>query len=305
MIRTLSIRNHGSNHKIDIDLDERITCLTGESYTGKSWVVRAVKWLALNRPAGTSFIRWGTKRSTVSAGTDKHTVTRRRSKTENIYIVDGTSLKAFGNNVPAKVQKILNLSDLNFQTQQEMPHGAGPLFWFALSPGEVAKRLNKIVNLDLIDRTLGNLGKAVHRSKVELDICRDRRKEARERAEELSFVDEMVQEWEEIKDIQEQIRKVKHDYRALEEALLHVIWDQKEVKKTRQVSNEIIPELEHLEALRAEIIREWEQYQELAHMIGNIERGEKARAEALEELTHAQSDYVKAMKGRCPLCGRK
>jgi len=305
VIKTLFIRNYGSNRKMDIDLDKRITCLTGESYTGKSWAVRAVKWIALNRPSGISFIRWGSKSAVVIIETDKSDVSRRRSKTDNVYIVDGTPLKAFGNDVPDKVRKILNLSDLNFQTQQEMPHGAGPLFWFALSPGEVAKRLNKIVNLDLIDRTLGNLSKLVHRAKVELDVCRERRSEARAKAESLAFVDSMVVEWEEVKVVDGKAAALENETHALD-CLIQDITQQKQTVNGAKVHlRQADMDLSELEALREAIIEIRQEEKDLSQVLDEIEQLESSLIEDRKELSWAEQNYAKAMKGRCPLCGRK
>jgi len=305
VIKTLFIRNYGSNRKMDIDLDKRITCLTGESYTGKSWAVRAVKWIALNRPSGISFIRWGSKSAVVIIETDKSDVSRRRSKTDNVYIVDGTPLKAFGNDVPDKVRKILNLSDLNFQTQQEMPHGAGPLFWFALSPGEVAKRLNKIVNLDLIDRTLGNLSKLVHRAKVELDVCRERRSEARAKAESLAFVDAMEEEWREVKVADDRVTKLENETHALD-CLIQDITQQKQMVNEAKVHlRQADMDLSELEALREAIIEIRQEEKDLSQVLDEIEQLESSLIEDRKELSWAEQNYAKAMKGRCPLCGRK
>ena len=305
MLKSISIRNYGSNRRLDIDLDEQITCLTGESYTGKSWAIRALKWVSLNRPAGISFIRWGSKRSIVTVTTDKHSIARKRSKAENAYVVDGTPLHAFGNNVPSKVQKILNLSDLNFQTQQEMPHGVGPLFWFALGPGEVAKRLNKIVNLDLIDRTLGNLSKLVHRGKVERDVCRERRKEARDKAEELAFVEEMAMEWEEVSLAIADTKAIRDDMDALEGLLQEVLRQKLTIDGDRSHIQQADRELAKLEILREAIVEIQQEDKDLSFALDEIMQLEQDRKESLEERMYAADDYAKATKGRCPLCGRK
>lgn len=305
MISKLSIRNFGTNRRLDIDLDRRITCLTGESYTGKSWAVRAVRWVSQNRPSGTSFIRWGSKKSVVTIQVGKHTISRRRGKAENSYHYDGRPLKAFGNNVPDLVQKALNLSDLNFQTQQEVPYGSGPLFWLALSPGEVARRLNRIVNLDLIDKTLGNLGKAVHRAKVELDVCRDRRDEARRQAESLFFVREMVEEWEGVKEASAKTEKLDKQVEDLGTLLDEIAQQQSIVDAGKSRLEHADKDLSELEALREAIIRMDKDCDALSDVLDEIERLEREKAEALDELKRAKDEYDEAMKGRCPLCGRK
>ena len=61
----------------------------------------------------------------------------------NTYGVEGKTYEAFGNDVPPAVSKLLGLAEVNFQGQ----HDAA--FWFGLSPGQLAKELNKIVDLEL------------------------------------------------------------------------------------------------------------------------------------------------------------
>jgi DNA repair ATPase RecN len=111
MIKSLDIINFGSNKKISIKLDRHITCITGESYTGKSWILRALYCASLNRPSGTGHINWDAKKSIVTVRMGKNIVKKERSKSINAYYVNGRKMQAFGRgNVPDSVSKIFNLS---------------------------------------------------------------------------------------------------------------------------------------------------------------------------------------------------
>ena len=303
MMDKLIIRNFGSNRRIDIDLDPHVTCLTGESYTGKSWVVRALKWLSLNRPSGTQFIYWGSKKAIVRAHFGKHTVKRVRSKAENTYYLDGRKLEAFGNNVPAHVRRVVNLSELNFQLQQEMPHGDGPLFWFALSPGQVSKRLNAIVNLDVIDRTLGNLQSGVHKAKATLDVCRQRKQEARERVESLAFVKEMASDWEGVKTAIVSAQSADDQ----QDRLGHLLNEAVKGRLTLDAMNfhvgEADKELQELESLRDTIIELDGRSSGLKDLLKEVERLQQERDSALEDVKEAEKAYKKALGNRCPFTG--
>jgi DNA repair protein SbcC/Rad50 len=301
----LSIRNYGANERLDIDLDPHVTCITGESYRGKSWVTRAIKWTALNRPSGTRFIRWGSKQCVVRIETEKHKVVRKRGKSVNSYEVDGHPLKAFGNNVPDKVRRILNLSEINFQVQQEMPHGDGPLFWFALTTGQVSKRLNAIVNLDVIDRTLGNLQTVVHKAKATLDVCRERRKDAKEKAESLAYVEEMAGEWEEVKQAVERSETLDREADELEALLTDVSREQTSLRATKSQLDDADKDLRELESLRTTIIEVDRRHLELYLLLGEIGRLDRERGEAYEDLIVAEKEYNKALGDRCPLCGNR
>lgn len=305
MIEKLSIRNFAANQRLDIELDKHITCITGESYTGKSWMFRAIKWVSLNYPAGTRYIRWGKKRAIVSLIVDGQQVVRRRSKSENIYINRGRELEGFGNDVPAKIAKLLNLSDLNFQIQQEMPHGNGPLFWFALTPGQVSKRLNRIVDLDIIDRTLANLQSYQRKAKAELVVCRQRREDAKEQMKDLSFVEQMKTDWQDVKSHLQKAEDASRQCEALEELLADVHQQKDIIQQTRIHLSHIESDLRELEVLRSTIIDIKKDIKHLSDLLDDVESLEIQRADAIRTLQEAQTKYDKTMSERCPLCGSR
>lgn len=305
MISKLSIRDFGSNHKLDIELDPHVTCLTGESYTGKSWVLRALRWLCLNRPSGTQFIRWGSKKAVVEIQVGKHTIKRVRSKKENVYYLDGHKLEAFGNNVPALIGKILNVADLNFQLQQEMPHGDGPLFWFALTPGQVSKRLNAIVNLDVIDRTLGNLQSDVHKAKAVLDVSRQRKEDAKERVKSLSFVEEMANDWEGVKKALTSVQEADDRQERLGHLLKEAIKGRLTLDAMNFHMGEADKQLRELEALRDTIIKLDKRSRSLKSLLDDIRRLREEQVSALEDVEEAEKVYKKALGNRCPFTGKQ
>lgn len=305
MIKLLSIRNFGSNQKIDIKLDQHITCITGESYTGKSWILRALKHASLNKPSGIRHIRWGSKRSSVRVKVGQNTITRERSKSINTYHINGQKMEAFGSNVPDPVSQLLKLSSLNFQTQQEMPPGEGPLFWFALTPGQVSKRLNEIVNLDLIDRILSNLQSEVRTAKTTLDVCRDRRKEAHQKVKETSFVEELKEEWEDVLLSIEKEEAWKEKHSKLKYVLADVAKQESILFKMRRDTEKADSDLQELEEAYDSIVETEGKIQELDNVISEIEDNEIFVTQTKKELKEAEQQYQKAFGKRCPLCNTK
>lgn len=304
MIKTLSIRNVGSNKSIDIKFDRHITCITGESYTGKSWILRAIKLLSLNKPSGTRYIKWDSKKAIVSVKVGKYVIKRERSKSINSYSVNNRKMYAFGNNVPDSVSKILNLSSLNFQIQQEIPYGEGPLFWFALTPGQVSKQLNKIVNLDLIDNILYNLGSEQHSAKSVLNICRERRKEAKQHVEELEFVENMKEEWTFVCDLIEKSNTCNERLSKLEKLIDSISEEQSTVRCMKQNMKRIEKDIQELEDLRKQIIYIEEQIQTLTEILSSIESSKKEIAQNRKVVKELEQEYEKLIGKRCPLCKR-
>ena len=305
MIKTLSIRNHRSIRKLDIELDPHVNTICGESWRGKSNLVRAIKWVLLNRPSGTRFIRWGSKSCKVSTTVGQEKITRVRSKSRNTYTLNGRKLHAFGNDVPNDIRRMLRLDDINFQTQQEMPHGSGPLFWFALTAGQVGKRLNKIVNLDTIDRTMKNIQQKLTQTKAALTVCDERLMDAQTRCESLSFVPSLNKEWKrgvEFENDLVQQRERFADFTHLVESILHFQGLRNEwTAMAKQIESDLIK----MEDLRKTIIQETNRVDSLSLLILNANRQSERSEVCKTELTEAEQSYKKAFGNRCPLCGSK
>lgn len=185
MLKSLKLTNFQAHTSTKICFGSGITSIIGASDIGKSAVIRALGWCALNNLPGESFIRHKTKEAVVEIVTDGHRVTRSKARggASNLYELDGDELKAFGMDVPAQVFEALRLSPINFQSQHDAP------FWFGLSGGEVAKQINAIVDLSIIDQTLYKLGQEVRRRRDAVVVSAQRLKQLRERHESIKWVE--------------------------------------------------------------------------------------------------------------------
>jgi DNA repair protein SbcC/Rad50 len=147
MIQSLDLNLFQSHKKTHLDFKPGVNTIIGTSDQGKSSIIRSIKWVVENRPSGESF------RSTFASGEttvaihleDGTVVIRGRNNTLNYYQQDDLKYMAFGQDVPELIKTKLNMDILNFQFQLDPP------FLLSESPGNVAKYLNEIVNLESID----------------------------------------------------------------------------------------------------------------------------------------------------------
>lgn len=152
MINNIEIQNYQSHKESFLEFDKNVNVIIGTSDSGKTAILRALNWCVYNSPNGDSFrSKWGGDTS-VSIQVDDHIIKRLKSKKDNSYFIDDNEYKAFGQNVPEEVTKIINFSDLNIQYQLDIPG-----FLLAQSAGENARYLNKIINLDIVDKSLKNI----------------------------------------------------------------------------------------------------------------------------------------------------
>lgn len=181
MIEKLTLKGFQNHEDKTIEFDPQITCIVGQNDIGKSAILRALYWLAFNKPSGEAFKNWESSKVSAKLKVDGRTIIRRKGK-QNLYILDGEKYKAFKTGVPDEIAKLLNLSAVNFQHQKEPP------FWLALSPQQVSKELNKIVDLQVIDTSLANVAVGLRKAKVKTELIEDRLKEAKKKKKELKWV---------------------------------------------------------------------------------------------------------------------
>lgn len=120
-IQRLTLKNFQSHVDTTIDLDKGINVFIGKGDSGKTAIVRALKWVLYNVPRGDGFIRKGESFTEVTVqcvkGTDCINVTRKKGAQENSYTlsINGAVQKFenFGLAVPLEVRKALGIQEAN------------------------------------------------------------------------------------------------------------------------------------------------------------------------------------------------
>jgi exonuclease SbcC len=196
MVELIRLANFQRHSRLELPLDPKITTIAGPSDVGKSSILRALRWVALNNPQGDSFVREGSKGTTVQVRVDGHTVTRKRGGSLNSYEVEGDEYKAFGTSVPDRVASLLNLSETNFQDQ----HDAA--YWLSLSSAEVSRQLNAIVDLGVIDSAFASIGARVRSLQQKSGLLLERVRVAKQTKESLDWVTEAAEQFAEVESAQ-------------------------------------------------------------------------------------------------------
>jgi len=199
MISKIQIKNFRIHKDLEIELGSGVTTLIGESAEGKSNLIRSIKFVALNKPSGDKMINWDADSVIVRVTVDGKKAIRKKGKIGNIYKYDKKEYKAFGNEVPPAIVELFNLSEINFQGQFEEP------FWFCKTAGEVSRALNKIVNLNIIDKTLKNIASVISSDNSEIKVYEKQLEASKEKVEELSYVDAMDKDFQTIETLQSDI----------------------------------------------------------------------------------------------------
>lgn len=186
MLERLRIQNFQCHERLQVDLDPAVTTIVGPTDSGKSAILRALRWVCLNQPAGDAFIRDGSKEATVQLLLATSDIVVRKRGELNTYWLNKAVYRAFGADVPRPVDDILRMASINFHRQLDAP------FWLSETPGEVSRQLNDVVDLGLIDSTLKAVASAVRKCQTAVDVSRDRVADSWAAAEKLAWVPKAV-----------------------------------------------------------------------------------------------------------------
>lgn len=153
-IQSIKLENIQSHRNTEIQFHPGVNTIIGTSGSGKSSVFRALIWNRFNRPLKDTLVSWGEKSAKSVVQIDEHSITREKSKTKNTYVIEGpqveVSLDKVKGSVPEEVENLYKIDQaINIHSQDEL--------WFLLgntdSPGKVAEQINKVTNLELIDKS--------------------------------------------------------------------------------------------------------------------------------------------------------
>lgn len=176
-MKRLTIENFQSHQKTVIDFAPAggLTVIVGPSDTGKTVIIRALRWLFYNQPQGLDFVRTGASMVRVRVIYESgHTVVRERTISTNRYKIIAPGAEApevfegFGNNVPLEVQEITGVRSvrigddnytLNLSEQLDGPF----LGTKQISSPARAKVLGKMAGTEEIDVATSEVGTDLYR----------------------------------------------------------------------------------------------------------------------------------------------
>lgn len=295
MLERILIKNFQVHEKIIVDFDPLITVFVGGNDRGKSAILRALRWVFLNYPSGEAFIRDGASSVNVSTRVDGQRIGRGRGDQGNYYGLEEKKYVSFGTKVPEPIKALLNVSEVNFQDQLDAA------FWFSLSPSEVSRELNSIVNLEQIDYSLYEASKLVRRCKTELEISEERLKENQKEYHRLDWVKEATSELTIIEELDIQVNE--------ERGTIYEAWKRidkiEEFVRETEVGESLFSDWDQLCRVFEETSGLQKRKENLSAKILLIEQLEVELCDLGKILSTAEEKLRKDLNGKCPLCGTK
>lgn len=161
--RKLIIENFQSHGYTEIDFVPGLNVFVGPSDSGKSSILRALRWVLFNQPRGTDFIRKGAKKCQVRLVLDDGTeIIRVRGKSENCYLLrtpDGKEerYESIGQGSHQMILQAHQMMPLTWDQKETLLQFASQLegpFLLSESSGSKAKLIGRISGAHWIDLAL-------------------------------------------------------------------------------------------------------------------------------------------------------
>ena len=170
MLEYIKLHNFQKYADYERSFNEKVNYITGVNGAGKSTILRAIMWVALNSGESKNFIRTynddnsicAAKEVSAEIGVDGHVVKRVYSSSKNEYYVDGLKITGFGKNVPEEVSNIFKMSDLNYSEQ------FSPLFLINDSGNSLATELGEVASLEEMEELSDSVNASIRAKNVEI-----------------------------------------------------------------------------------------------------------------------------------------
>lgn len=343
MIQSLEIQNFQSHKYSKLEFANGVNVIVGGSDTGKTSIIRALRWLIWNRPSGDAFRSTWDGITGVEIITNSDSIVRWKGKTESGYGLDEQEFKAFGTEVPEEIIQALNVNEINLQQQLDRP------FLLDATPGEVAQHFNKVAHLDQIDNGLRKVQQWIRGIEQDVNSNEKQAEQLEEDLQTFAYLDVFEKDVEVLERMQSQLTTKMHSKQKLIQlidSLRNVtieITQESEIIQAEKTLNNILQCIvdrkakQHEKGLLNRVIQEAKQITDSLQKQENITSAEKSVDQILDlfndrkelkenlnklekvlddindsgfeymekKLNKLQQKFIAIFPNVCPLCGQK
>jgi exonuclease SbcC len=214
VISSLTIKGILSHKDTHIEFSPGVNVIVGASDVGKSSIIRSIRKVSANRPLGDGLVNWDMDRASITIKTSEgDRITRNIGKINNYVINEDKSLEAMNHGIPDQVKSLLNLDDINFSLQSTEHFLFGPSY----TSGMVAKMINEVANLTLIDVSIKNTQRLTRENSDLIKEANNAIADAQEHASGLDFVIGMEFRYSALSEEEKTIKSLSSRYSRLED----------------------------------------------------------------------------------------
>lgn len=301
MLKALQLNKFRSHSSSTFHFGPGINGIIGLSLSGKTNVLRALKWLLTNRPPGFKFHSDFSKKPTsVSVTLEDETIIQvnrsKKSSVEYTLLQKGKRKKHWdkvGRSVPDIVVDKLNISELNIQEQLDAP------FLVTSAGGEIARTINRITKAEKLDKWIKSLNSRINALKYKQQTFVTALQSTKAELKRYKNLDELDLKISSLGKITTRIKKLDDEYTGIDELLANIEDTKSTIKINRRYlkAKVAIDQIEKIEDKLALLSTEE------SNILQAIETQGKLRTERLRRKTLVYR-YINAIaKDKiCPTC---
>ena len=209
MLTEVELTNFQAHRSRSLTFSPNVNVIVGPTNAGKSSVFRAIRWLVEHKPI-TGLQTFGEDHTEVTIASEVGRVTRFKHPSEGYgnKVADATFV-ACATKQPSEVQATLGLSEINLQGQHDPP------FLLSLSPGQMAKELNRIVDLSIIDKANAMVASHATKTKAELTAMQSIADKQQAELDQIAWVPGVLAQYESLEVFMQELQHKRNRYTAL------------------------------------------------------------------------------------------
>lgn len=267
-IRKIILKNFQSHQDTEIELNDKLNIIVGPSDSGKTAIMRAMKWALYNEPSGDYFIKEGENEVSVSLiFSDNTQLTRYRSKTKNVYELlynngEELRLEGFGTGVPEEIIEAIGIYKINLDGKETSSISFGEQlegpFLLSEKTSTRASAIGQLVGVDVIDEALREVLKDVRTLNVTKKNIKDEIYQLNEELKTFDYLDGLKATIKDLSDIRDslsisqkkkdKLSKSNHTLIKLNDELYRLETIKSKLEKVDEIEN-IISSLENSNAM--------------------------------------------------------
>lgn len=231
-IEKLELKNFQSHYYTEINFDRGLNVILGNSDSGKTAIIRAIRWALYNDPRGDYFIRQGERDVSVKITfSNGGFLERYRTPSKNGYYIkkpngEEERFENFGNTIPKEVTELTNIyevtieknknSILNISAQLEGP------FLLNESPSTRAAAIGRLIGVNYIDDALRNVRRDNLRLNSDITNLNDESQRLKEELKKYEYLESYKEIYKTLKSYRERIENLQNKRIKLKEYAINL-----------------------------------------------------------------------------------
>lgn len=253
MIKSLRLINYRSHRDTRLIFHRGINAIIGDGMSGKSNILRALKFLLYQRPISPKHIRHGEKQARIILKTKDGIAVELHKGSDSKYLItdknNSQQFRKFGSTVPPEVNQALRIHTINFQFQLDTP------FAVTESASAVTKIINRLTKVDTIDAWIKGVNANIRDYSTVVRHTEKQIEEITSQLEPLKHMEQLDPVMDRLKKLTQEKEKIEHQYWQIHELVGEIKGIEKILTRLTKALNaeKLFHDLQEVEKLGEEL----------------------------------------------------